>query len=51
MKGYPTKNGYMGLTDTGWMLFSTESEYIEWSTDNNAKNNEAVYTHRSIDIS
>lgn len=50
MKGYPTKNGYMGLTASGWMLFATESEYIEWSVDN-VKNDEEVYTHRNVDIS
>lgn len=29
-KGYYTSQGYMGLTDSGWMLFATESDYKEW---------------------
>ena len=32
MKGYFTKSGYFGYTPNGWMLFSTESDYIEYMT-------------------
>ena len=30
MKGYVTSNGYMGLVDGQYMLFSTEDEYYEY---------------------
>lgn len=33
MKGYITPFGYMGLVDGTWMLFATESEYIEYVTE------------------
>ena len=29
-KGYYTAHGYMGLTEYGWILFATESDYKEW---------------------
>ncbi len=29
MKGYYTSSGYMGFIQGKWMLFSTETEYIE----------------------
>ena len=32
-KGYPVPNGYMGLVDGRFMLFATESEYIEYIKD------------------
>lgn len=33
MKGYVTSFGYMGLVDGQWMLFATESDYIEYLTE------------------
>lgn len=30
MRGYLTKQGYMGLVGTKWMLFATECEYAEY---------------------
>lgn len=30
MKGYPVSNGYMGYVDGQYMLFASESEYIEY---------------------
>ena len=30
MKGYAVSNGYMGLVEGRWMLFSTEEEYEEY---------------------
>ena len=29
MKGYVTSSGYMGLVDGQWILFATESDYLE----------------------
>lgn len=33
LKGYPVSNGYMGLTDKGWMKFETEGAYNEYMED------------------
>ena len=33
MKGYPTECGYMGLVDGEYRLFSDETDYIEFMTD------------------
>ena len=30
MKGYYTSEGYMGLVDSEYMLFSCESDYFEY---------------------
>jgi hypothetical protein len=30
LEGFFTENGYVGLTDSGWMLFATEQDYIEY---------------------
>lgn len=30
MKGYVTSSGYMGLVDGQWILFATESDYLEY---------------------
>ncbi len=30
MSGYNTANGYMGKTEDGYMLFSSEADYIEY---------------------
>ncbi len=30
MKGYQVENGYMGLVDGTYRLFSTEGEYMEY---------------------
>ena len=30
MKGYFTSSGYMGYVHGQWMLFATESDYIEY---------------------
>lgn len=30
MKGYHTSDGYMGLINGEWMMFPTESEYVEY---------------------
>lgn len=32
MKGYITSSGYMGLVDGQWILFATESDYLEYLT-------------------
>ena len=32
MKGYVTSAGYMGLVDGQWILFATESDYLEYLT-------------------
>ena len=32
MKGYVTSSGYMGLVDGQWILFATESNYLEYLT-------------------
>ncbi len=32
MKGYVTSSGYMGLVDGQWILFATESDYLEYLT-------------------
>lgn len=33
MKGYYTSSGYMGYVDGNYMLFATETDYIEYVTD------------------
>ena len=33
MKGYPTAYGYMGYVDGEYMLFSSESDYIDFLTE------------------
>ena len=30
MKGYPTESGYMGYVDGRYVLFSSESDYLEY---------------------
>lgn len=30
MKGYPTQSGYMGYVDGRYILFATETDYIEY---------------------
>ncbi len=35
MKGYYTAYGYMGYVNGKYILFATESDYIEYVTDNN----------------
>ncbi len=30
MKGYNTQNGYMGYVDGEYLLFASESDYLEW---------------------
>ena len=30
MKGYPTNEGYMGLVENEYMLFASESDYLEY---------------------
>ena len=32
MKGKVTSSGYMGLVDGQWILFATESDYLEYLT-------------------
>lgn len=32
MKGYVASSGYMGLVDGQWILFATESDYLEYLT-------------------
>ena len=34
MKGYVTYEGYMGYVDGTYMLFATESDYIEYMETN-----------------
>lgn len=31
--GYVTQSGYCGKVNAGWMLFSTETEYIEYISE------------------
>lgn len=33
MKGYVTEIGYMGYVDGRYLLFASESEYIEYTRD------------------
>lgn len=33
MKGYPVPYGYMGYVNGQYLLFATETEYIEYITD------------------
>jgi hypothetical protein len=33
LKGYYTSIGYMGLVEGKWMLFATETDYIEYIED------------------
>lgn len=33
IKGYWTSSGYLGLVHSRWMLFVSESEYIEYVTE------------------
>lgn len=33
MRGYNTADGYMGMTEDGYMLFSSEADYIEYMED------------------
>ena len=30
MKGYPVPDGYMGYVDGKYMLFATETDYVEY---------------------
>lgn len=30
MKGYNTQSGYMGYVDGEYLLFASESDYLEW---------------------
>ena len=30
MKGYNTESGYMGYVDGEYLLFASESDYLEW---------------------
>ncbi len=30
MKGYAVENGYMGYVDGGYMLFASESDYLDY---------------------
>lgn len=30
MKGYITESGYMGYVNDHYVLFSSESDYLEW---------------------
>jgi hypothetical protein len=32
MYGYITSAGYMGMVNGQWMLFATETEYVEYLT-------------------
>ena len=34
VKGYLVPDGYMGWVDGRYMLFATETDYIEYITDN-----------------
>lgn len=34
MNGYFTPYGYMGFVDGHWMLFASESDYIEYIKEN-----------------
>ena len=33
MKGYDTSNGYMGYVDGRYLLFASESEYMDYMED------------------
>ncbi len=33
MKGYHTVNGYMGYVNGEYLLFASESDYMEWLED------------------
>lgn len=33
MKGYNTEDGYMGYVNGVYILFASESDYIEWLED------------------
>lgn len=33
MRGYNTAEGYMGLTENGYMLFSSEADYLDYMCD------------------
>lgn len=33
MKGYSVENGYMGFVDGKYMLFSCESDYLDYMQD------------------
>lgn len=33
MDGYHTDYGFMGLVNGGYMLFATDTEYLEYVTD------------------
>lgn len=37
MKGYPVPNGYMGYINGKYLLFATETEYIEYYREVNGK--------------
>ena len=36
MKGYNTEQGYMGYVDGDYILFASESDYIEYIRENEA---------------
>ncbi len=33
MKGYSTENGYMGYVGSRYMLFASESDYLDYMED------------------
>ena len=33
MKGYSTESGYMGFVDGRYMLFASESDYVDYIRD------------------
>lgn len=37
LKGYFTDNGYCGYVDGEYMLFATESDYVEYVCTDNTK--------------
>lgn len=37
--GYFTPSGYMGLVSGRWMLFSTETDYIDYLQEGNNEQN------------
>lgn len=39
-KGYFTPSGYMGYINYDWMLFASESDYLEYLKENEQNDNE-----------
>jgi len=42
MKGYVTATGYMGLVNGRYLLFCSESDYVEYMTESEEQSAEAA---------